>query len=124
MKQSWKEIVYPLLSFFSLILSIVIIAKLVGLINDVLASDQIENKLLFISLVVYIALIIAGGYLLVKQQYLFAVIVSGAILLLTICYVLMQGSEFTLLIYYILYAIIVGVIGLSQLKQESKQRSN
>lgn len=115
MKSYWKIIVYPLLCFFSLILSLTVIAKLVGNINVWFSNGNELLKLHFFSLVIYSFLIVLAGYLLTKSENIAAVIVAGLIFGFSIVYLLFQNAAFALLIYYFLYSLIVAGCGFSQL---------
>lgn len=118
MKEYLKTIAYPLICFFSLILSLVILAKLAGNIDIFFSAGNSLLKLRFLSLVIYVLLIVAGGYLLTESHNFAACVVAGFILVFSICYLILQNTEFTLLIYYFFYAILVAAFGMSQLKKE------
>lgn len=115
MKGYWRSVAYPLLCFFSLILSLAVIAKLVGNINIWFSSGNGLLKLHFFSLVIYSFLIVLAGYLLTRSKNIAAVIVAGMIFIFSIVYLLFQNAAFALLIYYFLYSVIVAGFGFSQL---------
>lgn len=119
MKKYLTIVAYPLICFFSLILSLAVIAELVGKMNYLFLANDPFFKLHFASLVVYILLIIAGGYLLTRSRNLAAVMVALLIFAFSVVYLVLDRQDFVLLIYYFLYAVIVAAFGLSQLKKRS-----
>lgn len=118
MKKYLKMVAYPLICFFSLILSLAVLAELIGKMNELFLAHDLIFKLRFLSLVVYVLLIVAGGYLLTKAHNLAAVSVAFLIFIFSLVYLILDKQDFVLLIYYFLYAVIVAGFGLSQLKQE------
>ncbi|RVU70895.1 MULTISPECIES: hypothetical protein [Lactobacillus] len=119
MKSSWKVIVYPLVCFFSLILSLVMLAKLAGNIDIFLVSGNLQDKFYFLSIVVYILLIVGGGYALTRSQSSLALIIGLLIFVFSIFYLLTTNSNFTLLIYYFLYALAVAGFSMNQIIEQS-----
>lgn len=119
MKKYVTVVAYPLICFFSLILSLAVMAELVGKMNYLFLANDPLFKLHFVSLVVYILLIIAGGYLLTRSCNLAAVVVASLIFAFSVVYLVLDRHDFVLLIYYFLYAAIVAGFGLTQLRKRS-----
>lgn len=118
MKNYWKNIVYPIICFFSLVLSLVVIAKLAGRFQVIIVSPNLAKTVQFISMIVYVLLIVASSYLLTKSLYLGACVAAIAIFIFSILYLLISSIEFALLIYYFLYAAVIGVIAFTELRKE------
>lgn len=116
MKKYFQALIYPLICFFSLILSLVVLAKMVGKYNIFFTMGNLFAKLHFVSLFIYVLLIVAGGYLLIKARSLAVCIVAGLIFLLSVCYLLRGESQFNLLIYYFLYALVLAALGVKQIR--------
>lgn len=113
--KTYQTILYPLICFFSLILSLAVFAKLVGDSNILFTLDVIA-QVRFASLVLYAILIVFGGYLLIKMRSVAVCIVAGLIFLLSACYLMQGPAQFTLLIYYFLYSSVLAVLAIKQLK--------
>lgn len=116
MKKYWKEIAYPLICFFALILSLTIVAKLFGQLDQYLDTGSIRI-ILFASLIIYASLIAIASYLLTTSKNLAACIAATLIFLFSLYYLISSGVSFTLMIYYFLYAAVVVFCGMSQLKK-------
>lgn len=122
MTSNLKLLFYPLLCFFSLILSLVVLAQVFLSLNsweqnlDFSCLSQILFKL------IYVFLIAAASYFLTISHQKTALSAASLIILFSIGFVTFKQAPLNLMIYYIFYAVMIASFNLNYLLSKNHQK--